>query len=238
MSQDCPWIIAKSAMSLDQKIATHTGESQWITGDESRRVVHALRGRVDAIVVGAQHRRARQPAAHGPPGGISAVATARTVLDEDQGQIAGDAPTCHDRRHVPDTLTFWSAPKPTWETANGCWTAAAKSSCASPATAARCRARSCPNWPARRLHERAHWVEGGGEVLGEPVGRRANRRSPRLQVAPRADRRTIVPNRHAGNWGRDVDRRFFVSGSKGGATRRRHSFERSRSTRRLIGEGR
>src|SRR5688572_25001496 len=51
MSQDCPWIIAKWAMSLDGKIATRTGDSQWITGDPSRRVVHALRGRVDAILV-------------------------------------------------------------------------------------------------------------------------------------------------------------------------------------------
>ena len=47
-----PWVIAKWATTLDGKIATVTGESQWITGDASRQEVHRLRGRVDAIAVG------------------------------------------------------------------------------------------------------------------------------------------------------------------------------------------
>jgi diaminohydroxyphosphoribosylaminopyrimidine deaminase/5-amino-6-(5-phosphoribosylamino)uracil reductase len=47
-----PWIIAKWAMTLDGKIATHTGDSRWISSEESRAVVHQLRGRVDAIIVG------------------------------------------------------------------------------------------------------------------------------------------------------------------------------------------
>ncbi len=47
-----PWMIAKWAMTLDGKIATRTGSSQWISGEDSRKIVHALRGRVDAILVG------------------------------------------------------------------------------------------------------------------------------------------------------------------------------------------
>jgi diaminohydroxyphosphoribosylaminopyrimidine deaminase / 5-amino-6-(5-phosphoribosylamino)uracil reductase len=47
-----PWIIAKWAMTLDGKIATHSGHSKWITSEASRSVVHRLRGRVDAILVG------------------------------------------------------------------------------------------------------------------------------------------------------------------------------------------
>jgi len=47
-----PWVIAKWAMSLDGKIATRTGDSQWISGEESRRQVHELRARVDGILVG------------------------------------------------------------------------------------------------------------------------------------------------------------------------------------------
>ena len=47
-----PWIIAKWAMTLDGRIATRGGYSQWISGPASREVVHLLRGRVDAILVG------------------------------------------------------------------------------------------------------------------------------------------------------------------------------------------
>lgn len=79
MSQDCPWIIAKWAMSLDGKIATHTGESQWITGDESRRAVHDLRGRVDAILVGRNTAVRDNPMLTARPAGPR-VAT-RVVLD-------------------------------------------------------------------------------------------------------------------------------------------------------------
>lgn len=49
-----PWIIAKWAMSLDGKLATRTGDSQWISGPASRSWVQALRGRVDVILVGSR----------------------------------------------------------------------------------------------------------------------------------------------------------------------------------------
>ncbi len=52
VTQQRPWIIAKWAMTLDGKLATHTGSSKWISGAASRAVVHRLRSRVDAIVVG------------------------------------------------------------------------------------------------------------------------------------------------------------------------------------------
>lgn len=47
-----PWVHLKWAMSLDGRIATRSGDSQWITNDESRAEVHRLRGRMDAILVG------------------------------------------------------------------------------------------------------------------------------------------------------------------------------------------
>lgn len=47
-----PFVIFKSAMSMDGKIATVTGDSKWISGEASRELVHRLRGRLDAIAVG------------------------------------------------------------------------------------------------------------------------------------------------------------------------------------------
>lgn len=47
-----PWVHAKWAMTLDGKIASRTGHSQWISNAQSRAIVHQLRGRMDAIAVG------------------------------------------------------------------------------------------------------------------------------------------------------------------------------------------
>lgn len=47
-----PFVIAKWAQSVDGKLAAHTGRSQWISCYASRRRVHRLRARVDAILVG------------------------------------------------------------------------------------------------------------------------------------------------------------------------------------------
>lgn len=47
-----PFVILKIASSLDGKIATASGESKWITGEQSRKMVHRLRSEVDAVMVG------------------------------------------------------------------------------------------------------------------------------------------------------------------------------------------
>lgn len=47
-----PFVVMKVAMSLDGKIATTTGQSKWISCDESRRYVHKLRSEVMSILVG------------------------------------------------------------------------------------------------------------------------------------------------------------------------------------------
>lgn len=52
ISTGYPFVILKTAMSLDGKIATSTGESQWITSESSREKAHEIRDQVDAIIVG------------------------------------------------------------------------------------------------------------------------------------------------------------------------------------------
>ncbi len=47
-----PWVLFKSAMSLDGKVATRAGDSKWISTDSSRRTAHRWRATVDAVAVG------------------------------------------------------------------------------------------------------------------------------------------------------------------------------------------
>jgi diaminohydroxyphosphoribosylaminopyrimidine deaminase/5-amino-6-(5-phosphoribosylamino)uracil reductase len=56
-----PYVIAKTAMTLDGRITLPDPTKQWITGPKAREDVQALRAQVDAILVGAQTLRADNP---------------------------------------------------------------------------------------------------------------------------------------------------------------------------------
>lgn len=75
-----PYVILKWAQSIDGRIATRSGDSKWITSAASRRAAHALRARVDAIIVGVDTIRADDPAltARGVPVRRTAL---RVVMD-------------------------------------------------------------------------------------------------------------------------------------------------------------
>jgi diaminohydroxyphosphoribosylaminopyrimidine deaminase/5-amino-6-(5-phosphoribosylamino)uracil reductase len=47
-----PWVTAKWAQTIDGRIATRSGDSKWISGARSRRLVHRERGRVDGVLTG------------------------------------------------------------------------------------------------------------------------------------------------------------------------------------------
>jgi len=54
-------VILKSAMSLDGRIATRTGDSKWITSEQARAYAHRIRSEVDCIIVGGNTARIDDP---------------------------------------------------------------------------------------------------------------------------------------------------------------------------------
>jgi diaminohydroxyphosphoribosylaminopyrimidine deaminase / 5-amino-6-(5-phosphoribosylamino)uracil reductase len=74
-----PFVIAKWAMTLDGKTAAASGDSQWISSDQSRSLVHTLRGQMDAILVGIATVEADDPLLTARPPGPRCPA--RVVLD-------------------------------------------------------------------------------------------------------------------------------------------------------------
>ncbi len=93
-----PWVIAKWAMTLDGKIATRTGSSQWISSEPSRTIVHALRGRVDAILVGRGTVEADDPMLTARPAGPR---TAVRVVVDSSAAISSGCRLVATAREVP-----------------------------------------------------------------------------------------------------------------------------------------
>jgi diaminohydroxyphosphoribosylaminopyrimidine deaminase/5-amino-6-(5-phosphoribosylamino)uracil reductase len=91
-----PWVIFKSAMTLDGKVATRTGDSKWISDESSRARAHRWRASVDAVAVGIGTALADDPrltarvgGVHHQPRHVVFDATARLPLDS---QLVSAAP--------------------------------------------------------------------------------------------------------------------------------------------------
>jgi diaminohydroxyphosphoribosylaminopyrimidine deaminase/5-amino-6-(5-phosphoribosylamino)uracil reductase len=76
-----PFVILKCAATLDGRIATSTGESQWITSEESRAFGHDIIGQVDAILVGSGTLHADNPSLTCRIPGRPTRDPARVILD-------------------------------------------------------------------------------------------------------------------------------------------------------------
>lgn len=105
-----PYVHAKWAMSLDGRIATRTGHSQWISNERSRARVHELRGRMDVILVGRGTAVADDPLLTARPPGprtplrVVLDSTLRTPIDSRLVQTAREFPTLFATTSASDPI--------------------------------------------------------------------------------------------------------------------------------------
>ena len=93
-----PWVTVKIATTLDGKIALHTGDSQWITGDTSRTYAHVLRSQNQAILVGSGTVKADNPRLTCRLNGVDhtlARVVVGNVESKDYHVFDGSAPVYH-----------------------------------------------------------------------------------------------------------------------------------------------
>ncbi len=95
MTTGYPWIIAKWAQTVDGRVATRSGDSKWISGRCSRRWVHHLRARVDAVVVGIGTVLADDPRLTAR--GVATRRIARRVVIDPRLRLPPDARLLGDR---------------------------------------------------------------------------------------------------------------------------------------------
>ncbi len=114
--QGRPFVTLKMASSFDGRIATETGHSQWITGPNARRAVHAMRARHDAVMVGAGTARADDPSLTVRDLGVQhqpvRVVVSRHLDLPLMGQLArtaSDIPVwlCHGPHPDPERARAW-----------------------------------------------------------------------------------------------------------------------------------
>ncbi len=118
VTQGRPMLTLKLASSFDGRIATASGESQWITGPGARHAVHGMRASHDAVLIGAGTARADDPMltvrGFGPLRQPLRIVAARRLdlpLDGQLARSAGQVPLwlLHDPSQVSDSLARrWS----------------------------------------------------------------------------------------------------------------------------------
>lgn len=117
ITENRPMVTLKLAGSIDGKIATQTGESQWITGPEARHYVHYLRATHDAVMIGKGTSVADNPDLTVRLAGLKNRSPVRIVIDShlstpannQLGRSAYDVPVwlCHGPKAQKESIKQW-----------------------------------------------------------------------------------------------------------------------------------
>ncbi|MBV9605221.1 MAG: bifunctional diaminohydroxyphosphoribosylaminopyrimidine deaminase/5-amino-6-(5-phosphoribosylamino)uracil reductase RibD [Solirubrobacterales bacterium] len=97
-----PWVLFKSAMTLDGKVATRGGDSKWISGEESRRLAHHWRAQCDAVAVGIGTALADDPRLTARIDGV--IRQPRRVVFDSLARLPLGSQLVRDARKVPLTV--------------------------------------------------------------------------------------------------------------------------------------
>ena len=94
-----PWVLFKSAMTLDGKVATRRGDSKWISGEASRRVAHHWRAECDAVAVGIGTAVADDPLLTARVKGVARQP--RRIVFDSLARLSPASKLVRDARRVP-----------------------------------------------------------------------------------------------------------------------------------------
>jgi len=96
-----PWVLFKSAMSLDGKVATRKGDSKWISSVTSRELAHHWRAAADAVAVGIGTAVADNPLLTARIDGLPITRQPRRVVFDSLARLPLDSNLIADARTIP-----------------------------------------------------------------------------------------------------------------------------------------
>jgi diaminohydroxyphosphoribosylaminopyrimidine deaminase/5-amino-6-(5-phosphoribosylamino)uracil reductase len=110
-----PWVLFKSAMTLDGKVATRTGDSKWISHPPSRELAHRWRAGSDAVAIGIGTAMADDPllTARGEEWTVAPVRQPRRIVFDSTGRLPLDSNLVRSAREVPLTVVVSRAARRT-----------------------------------------------------------------------------------------------------------------------------
>jgi diaminohydroxyphosphoribosylaminopyrimidine deaminase / 5-amino-6-(5-phosphoribosylamino)uracil reductase len=97
-----PLVLLKAAMSLDGKVATESGDSQWISGSASRRLAHRWRAECDAVAVGVGTALADDPRLTARLEGVES--RSRRVVFDSTARLPLDSKLLEEAATIPLTV--------------------------------------------------------------------------------------------------------------------------------------